>query len=138
MAHRSFRYATVVSAILLCINLLLAMVGAFTDPRDLFVSISDSFHVSIMNMGTDSRIVFFNDSDYGPYRGSIISVTDGSQPRTVAIGDTWGLYYRHFEWPTQRLWTIMISVWYPILFSAMVLVASLLRRTTFNKDANPK
>jgi hypothetical protein len=119
-------------------SLLLAFVGAFTNPRKHFVSIGNSFHISVSNIGLDSRIVFFNDSDYGPYRGSIISIADGPQPKSVGIGDAWGLYYRHFEWPAQRLWTLMISLWYPIVLFAMMLVVSLWRRNTVSKNANPK
>ena len=94
------------------------------DPRKRHISLSRGFHVSLTERGDfDARIVFFSDAEYGPYQGSLVSVSavDGSEPeypKSLGFGDLLGIYFRHFRWPDQVLWTLAVSLWYPILCSA--------------------
>jgi len=131
MACRTHKLATAISTALLFLFLLLFVTGYLTNPWNHYLSINDSFHVCVWNRGLDSRIVFFNDAEYGPYRGSIIGIegADGNvstqRLRENAFIDAWGIYYRYFQWPKAKIWTLMISLWYPILLFAILPVALL-------------
>jgi hypothetical protein len=77
------------------------------------LSLGPQFHISL----TQGSLVFYSDTDYGPYRGSILFV-DAPPPGFKArkYGLQWGIYFRDFYWPNgDRLWTLMVSLWYPIL-----------------------
>ena len=102
------------------------------NPWDHHLSIAPSFHIGVWG-GTDGpifgRLVFFNDDEYGPYRGSIVALSDGQgkvppefQPRVSEWGDSYGVYYRHFYFPKsdKTLWTLMISLLYPFALSAVL------------------
>jgi hypothetical protein len=61
----------------------------------------------------------FNDPD-GPYQGSIIGL-GGEQIDTIGFGDTLGIYYRHFRWPSGAvLWTLQLSIWHPVASTVLV------------------
>ena len=91
-----------------------------------------------MGARIDSRLVLFNDAEYGPYRGSIIGLVDADGSiyppleREESFGDSWGVYYRHFQWSDSTLWTLMVTLWYPIALFAIMpfvsLVCSTVRR----------
>ena len=135
MARRVFKIVTVVSTAMLAISVLLFLAGYVFSPWDHYMSFSDDSHVGVWARGLDSRIVLFNDAEYGPYCGSIIGLVDvdGNVHRPLeheeAFGDSWGIYYRYFQWPDSRLWTLMVTLWYPILFFSIVPVIGLLRWT---------
>ena len=59
-------------------TLLLSIATFVLDPWHDYNSFSDSFHVSTFRIGDDTlgRIIFFNDASYGPYRGSLMQITD--------------------------------------------------------------
>lgn len=85
-------------------------------------------------MGQNPRLVLFSDGEYGLYSGSIIAlVADGGKtaPRLKesSFGDVAGVYYRHFEWTDsgETLWTLEISLWYPILLFAILPARSVIR-----------
>jgi hypothetical protein len=102
---------------------------------------------------TLGRLVIFNDAKYGPYRGSIVSLANEKYPSkpvwvwrigenygigkendfdgkgeielTEIAADFPGIYYRHFQRPNepQPLWTLMMSLWYPLfLFSILPVI----------------
>ena len=56
-----------------CLVFTLALAGLSfaTSPWDHRISFTHGFHVGVWNC----RIMFFNDADYGPYRGSIIHLS---------------------------------------------------------------
>lgn len=119
MRNRARRIAFLASLLSLGGFLLLALSGYITDAWHHRLSITRSFHIGVCNTGLDSRLVFFNDAEYGPYRGSIVGLAGNQSPHTNAFGDTLGVYYRHFTWPDSVHWTLAVSMWYPILmFSA--------------------
>ncbi|TWU36745.1 hypothetical protein Q31b_50270 [Novipirellula aureliae] len=131
MAHRTFKIATVISAAMLSVSVLLFLVGYITSPWDYHFSFSDDSHVGVWGRGLDSRLVFFNNAEYGPYRGSIIGLVDADGSiyppleREESFGDSWGIYYRHFQCSDSTLWTLMVTLWYPIAFFAIMPLASL-------------
>jgi len=113
---------------MLCAVLLLVAIGCVTDPWHHFLSVDRDFHVGVLNRGIDSRIVFFNNAQDGPYAGSIIRFDDDPFPYTTAFGDSWGVYYRHFVWPDATLWTLKVSLWYPIVAFAVLPIFRFVRR----------
>ena len=139
MIRRAIQIVTVMSTILLGVLVVLLFLSAdalanFLNPWDHYLSLGDALHIGVWgSSGLDSRVVFFNDSDYGPYRGSITGVigADGVvYPPLLhqrAFGDSWGIYYRYFRWSDSTLWTWMISLWYPIVVCAILPGAQLVR-----------
>jgi len=136
---RASRFVTALSTALCGLAILLFVGGYKLSPWEYRLSFGDSFHVGVWARGgLDSRIVFFNDAEYGPYRGSIIGLvgSNGSLypplDRDVRFGDTWGVYYRYFQRGGGTLWTLMVSLWYPIALFA-ILPASRLLSPTFRR-----
>lgn len=132
MANRVLSIATFISAVLLGCTVLLWLSAFVLNPWSNSLSVTGEFHIGIWG-GRDGpwlgRVVFFNDREYGPYRGSIIAVCDedgNTYPnyRLSAWGDCFGVYYRHIYFPESNgtLWTLMISLVYPFgLFAALPL-----------------
>lgn len=69
---------------------------------------------------SDPVLVFFNQID-GPYRGSLITVEGDPHPPAVTRVD-WEfprIYYRHIRYDTAVEWTLMVSLWYPLILCAI-------------------
>ncbi len=122
-----------ISTVLFVITALLFVAEKSINPWDHYLSFGDKFHVSIWDLGgRDSRIAFFSNGEYGPYRGSMIGFVgadgklDPPLKRKEGFGDSWGIYYRLFEWhdaslwPDTKLWTLMVSLWYPMAAFAVM------------------
>ena len=94
-------------------------------------SFSDDSHAGVGARGLDSRIVFFSDAEYGPYHASIIGLADADgndYPPLIleeSFGDSLGIYYRSFQWSDSTLWTLMVTLWYPIVLFAIMPLARL-------------
>jgi len=102
------------------------------DPRKQYVSLSPGCHVSVNLWGNvDARLEVFNDANYGPYSGSITGVAGSPlNPTESAFGDSAGVYYRHFRYPNGAvLWTLSLSLVYPLVASMPLLLVWYLRRT---------
>jgi hypothetical protein len=117
---------SLISAILLACTVFLWVWSFWTDPRKDCVSLSGNFHVAVEN----GRASFFNMKDYGPYHGSVISLSSGEETAYSAFaerrgfGDTLGIYYRYFRWADSGiiLWTLSVTLLYPmIVFSLLPL-----------------
>lgn len=115
-----YRFATM-TLLLLAVGIFIG--GYFVSPGKNYLPLGNSFHIAVWNRGIDSRLVFFNGREYGPYRGSTIGLSGGQFPHVVGFGDKWGIYYRHIKWPESNLWTIMVSTWYPIAVFAISTIA---------------
>ncbi len=132
MANRLFNVAAVLSATATALLVAAWVAGGFTDSSHQFLSIGSAFHVSVERKDADGRAFFFNDASHGPYRGSIISV---SAPGTLngpkrSGFDFAGVYYRRFLWPDGSvLWTLAISLMYPLFASAILPSAWVVRRS---------
>jgi hypothetical protein len=102
-------FANRISAVLLAISLFLAIASIWLDPMQHRLSLNDDFHLSVQARGLDTRIVFFNHADYGPYRGSMVGILDAQgnvyPPLEVKryFGDFAGVYYRYFRWSDATL-----------------------------------
>lgn len=102
------------------------------DPWSHQVSFTSDFHVTMYGKGVQSNITFFNDLDYGPYRGSTISLAGPDDDPFLAehygFGRSFGIYWRYFLWKDGgKLWTLMISVWHPIISGISMITLACLR-----------
>ncbi len=135
MAHRTFKIATAFSTVMLAISVLLFFVGYIVSPWDYHLSFSDDCHIGVWARGLDSRLVCFNDATHGPYRGSISGLVDADGniypplEREESFGDSWGIYYRQFQGSDSTLWTLMVTLWYPIALFAIMPVVNLVCST---------
>lgn len=137
MAARASHLALTASAVFAVGILLLGLTMRFTAPRDFRLSLTPRLHVGVSNAcgsGVLGRVEIFNDAS-GPYRGSIIGLVgaDGNNypplDCQIARGDAWGAYYRYFRGQDARiLWTLSVSLWYPLLASAAFPFSRLLWR----------
>lgn len=133
MLLRLSKIAIVTSSMSLCVSLLLFVGGYVLDPSEYYLSFDDDCHLGVFANGFDARIILFSEEEYGPYRGSITHVSDAdgitypSVRYHLGFGDYWGIYYRNIRWPdSTSLWTLMISLWYPITVAGTILAYSLL------------
>jgi hypothetical protein len=128
MKLRLLNIVAAVCTALLSISVLLLLVAPLLDPIDNHLSLCRAFHVSAECRKFDSRIVFFNDSVYGPYRGSVIGLADDDGnvypplQRQLSFGNAWGVYYRYFRWSDATLWTLTVSLWYPIVILSAIVI----------------
>ncbi|QDV52245.1 hypothetical protein Enr17x_43050 [Gimesia fumaroli] len=113
MENRKFNIACLISTILMVCTVMLCLAKPVLNPWKHRVSFGHDFHVSVW----DCRIAFFNDAEYGPYRGSLIKIDNEPKfDREIYWGDSWGIYYRYFRWQDgTTLWTLMVSLLYPFL-----------------------
>lgn len=133
--HGMSKIVTVFSTTMFVITVALFLAGYLLNPSDHYLSLGDDSHFIVLGRGLDSRAVIFNDARYGPYRGSIIGLADvdGSVlPRLeeqAAFGDSWGIYYRYFRRSDSTIWTLTVTLWYPMVLFAVVPVIGSLRGT---------
>ena len=145
MKHRVLAIITWISAIALIATLVVAAASVWLDPWRYRLSFGNDFHVGVWS-AWGPRLVFFNDAEYGPYLGSTIALVDEQgnvYPRDLkqsSFGDVAGVYYRHFVWTNTNdtLWTLMVSLWYPIVLFAALPGCAILRRVwAHRQDPNP-
>lgn len=137
MTARVSNLALMASAVLAVGILLLGLTMRVAAPCELRLSLSPNLHIGVSSArgsGALGRVEIFNDA-YGPYRGSIIGLVgaDGEiyppLDREIAWGDKWGVYYRYFRSQDGSiLWTLSVSLWYPLLASAAFPLGRLLWR----------
>ena len=120
-----FNILTLLSFILLCLTILLFYLSYKINAWEQSFSLSNDFHISLYRKGNDCRLAFFNVKNY-PYTGSIVGL-GGEWPKTIGFGNFLGLYYRHFTWPKETLWTLYISLWYPLILFGILPVFFLYR-----------
>jgi len=130
MLRRLLNIASMLSAVVCCLIVMACMMAGHVDPRKHFVSFSHDSHLSIDGRGTDARLEVYSDLTVGPYHGGIIGMSsakyeyptvDPTGPRVWAFGDTAGIYFRMFRWPSGKsLWTLSISLLYPLAASCIL------------------
>jgi hypothetical protein len=136
MLRRSFKFVSAASAVMLGATLILSIATFILNPWQHYISFSDTFHVGVWRGGdTLGRIVMFSDAGYGPYRGSLLQITDGDGnafpvfDKEVRFGGSFGIYYRYFRREEWVLWTMVLSLWYPAtLFSILPAIRLIVRR----------
>jgi hypothetical protein len=130
--NRTRRWLPIVPALA---GILLLLVSAPLDPWHHYISLSQDFHVGLWGRFPDARLVFFNDSEYGPYCGSSIGfiLPSGETFPNVrileAFGDRWGIYYRYLRLEQGDLWTWMVSLWYVTGLGFLVSAVWFIRRS---------
>lgn len=116
---RTFRIATIISTALLAGTLFLVARSWENPSTTPYFSVAPSFHIGIWQGGDVApSVAFFNNAEYGPYRGSLIGlhgVVDPDLLRVSHFGRAYGIYYRYFQWTHTTLWTLMVSMWYPLV-----------------------
>lgn len=138
MAARLFNLAAACSAVALCLIAVAWLAAAGVDPRRQAVAVPGGF-LSLHARGIDRRVELFSDAANGPYHGSIIGITSRAGrtngPATTAFGDTAGVYYRRFRWPDGReLWTLSVSLLYPLALAGIVPLIWLARRVRRRRE----
>ena len=128
MTRRMLKFATNLSTALAVGMANLCLATIFTSPSEHCLSLTPSIHISVRRGSRDAspgRVVVFNDAEYGPYRGSIIEIVDPDRKVNPPPGwkDAWadklGVYYRCFcRRDGQTLWTLAVSLWYPLVVFA--------------------
>lgn len=139
LAKRLFNIAALLSAIAFCLTLVAWNAAGNIDPRTPFLSLSDHCHLGLRTRGSlDARLQVFNDASYGPYSGSIIGVSAGGRgptsapvwPKVWGIGDDAGVYYRMIRWQDgTSLWTLSLSLAYPLIAAALLPAVWIVRRS---------
>ena len=132
LKRRIFNTISLISAVLLVCTISLGTWSFWTDPRTDCLSMGDEFHVAVQY----GRVSFFNVKNYGPYHGSIISLSsskdsaDGVFAVRRGFGDACGIYYRYFRWAESGdvLWTLSVSLVYPLILFAVLPTVWTLRR----------
>lgn len=114
----------------LAFTIVLYMISFQLDAREQQLALGSNAFVAIQ----DGRLSFFSDAQYGPYRGSIISLSDGVHPPDYEQSgfDLPGLYYRWFCFKTGPFWTLTISLVFPIGLGAIMVGLWLFRRSAAN------
>lgn len=144
---------SLVSAFLVICTVGLWLATFTITPWDHKISFTQDFHVSVwkgFSGDTLGRLVIFNDAEYGPYRGSIMRLSEENTQETqsgwhagdydfgqiiytnrddtidkLKACDLPGIYFRHWKIHDQvrPLWTLMVSLWYPlVLFSLLPII----------------
>lgn len=116
------KVAVLTSTALLGITVVMWCMALSRNNREKLISFGPNYHVGVMSFrNVDARISFFNDEEYGAYRGSIVGLEGGPPYIKHGFGSFFGIYYRYFRWPDgTELWTLLLSLWYPtILFSVL-------------------
>jgi hypothetical protein len=78
------------------------------------VSLGYNINIAVTKLW-GGNLVFFNQSM--PYTGSIISMAGDKSVNEIGW-DGWGTYFRHITHTLEKekdWWTLMISLWYPII-----------------------
>jgi hypothetical protein len=168
-SYRCFQIASLASGLFAAVTIVLWLVTLVASPQ---LPLTRHFNLGVWKGFSGEKLgmlVVFNDSQYGPYRGSIVALSDDKHPpkfvwlwrigenyevgkqiifdgkgaiQVTAIGaDFPGIYYRHFQWPNtpQPLWTLMVSLLYPLFVFSVLPSVWILRRwhlwTRLRRDA---
>lgn len=115
-----YRISATASTLMLFVTIALYGIAFRVDPRVNFIKIGPSNYLTLVARGLDCRLAFFNDQNAGPYQGSIVSVDGGPEMTTTAFGDSFGIYYRKFEWTDRSLFTLTVSLLYAIVGFAIL------------------
>jgi hypothetical protein len=121
-----FSRVTIASAIGCGLMMLALVVSYRMDMRRDGITFTEHFHSGIF----DGGLWFY--SDQLPYHGSIIQL--GDQPPILQKSgfDCPGVYYRYFRFPTNTIWSVMISLWYPVVALAILPVIWMFHRRRHN------
>ena len=130
------------SAIAFCLLVVAWFAAGAVDPREQRLSLSDGCHLSISDRRGGPRVHVFNDARYGPYSGSIVGIVRGpgdpNGPQISGVGDVAGVYYRMIRWSSgASLWTVSLSLIYPLLLAAALPLAWLVRRSRGSRRGFP-
>ena len=103
-------------------SLISVLLTAALNPWDCHLAITPNLRVGVWAAFShhDPSLVFFNERE-GPYRGSLITIVGDPNPPVVTRVD-WEfprIYYRHIRSDDAVTWTLMVSLWYPLILFAI-------------------
>jgi hypothetical protein len=130
MRKRLLNIAAACSALAFCVFLAACFIAGAINSAKTFLRLGRDVHISLDVRSGDPRLEIFNDTRYGPYRGSIVEVSGPGRPSQVkSVGfDFLGVYYRRFRWPNgTTLCTLSLSLVYFVVLSAVLPFAWLAR-----------
>ena len=97
-----------------CCLLVVALLASYRlDMQRHGITVTPSFHVGLFDGGT------WLYSDELPYHGSIIQIDGQPSVSTKSGLDFPGIYYRYFRFSAHPTWSLVVSLWYPILLLAI-------------------
>lgn len=110
---------------LLVATLALCVTAEALRTRQPHLSITDNLHLGLgISSGVVGRVVFFNNLHYGPYTGMLLSHHGDSDDEDDARFDgsksSYGICHRSFQWPDETVWTLAISLWWPLAAFALL------------------
>jgi hypothetical protein len=129
MIRHLVKILMITSAVFLVLSLYLMSFSFTSQSWPDHVSLSTDVHLCVIR----GRLAIYNNADYGPYCGSIIALGDRAGHTSpeflerTGFGDTWGIYYRYFRTAEWTLWTLKVSLMYPIIIFAALPVVWLVR-----------
>ena len=123
--------ACLTSAVLWVLSLFAVLMSFKLNPWDHHVLLTHDFRVGVWSgfsrsdpllvfCPPDPVLVFFNHNG-GPYTGDLITIDGDPQAPVVTCSD-WEfprIYYRHIQYETAAEWTLMVSLWYPLMYFAI-------------------
>ena len=110
------------------------------DTPDIFyphVSLGENVNVTVTK-DWSGDLIFFNQNV--PYSGSIVSMA-GDKTVNVTGCDGWGIYFRSIKHTTRKdwdQWTLMISLWYPIILFGILPTIFVMKKLCSHKSATAK
>lgn len=122
---RIYKNATILSAVLLATQIAVGVWAVSPQSRQ-SVCLCDGLWFSLW--GSDEAMVgplmFFNDNEANTFR-PVITTVGGVAP---CEGESLGVYYWYLPLgDDETVWTVMISVWYPIILCAVLPTVGLVR-----------
>lgn len=106
---------TVVSGVVCLTVLVVLLISYQLDVERHGIAVTSGFHVGFFRGG-----VWFYGNEL-PYMGSIIQISSAGAPGSgypplldEAGVDFPGVYYRFFRFRSSTIWTLMVSLWYPV------------------------
>ena len=122
---RIYTNATILSAVLLATQLAVG-VWAISPRSRQSVCVCDGFWFSLWgsNEAMVGPLMFFSDDEANTLR-PVITTVGGVAPRE---GESLGVYYWYLPLgDDESVWTVMISVWYPVILCAVLPTVGLVR-----------
>jgi hypothetical protein len=138
MKNKCFRNCAYISVVLFLISaglLAYAWLGSSNSSQGLpYISLGENVHISVTKRVGGGLVCFNQDT---PYTGSIIKFAgDNTINETGFTGA--GIYFRHITHAVEKdknWWTLIISLWYPVIAFGILPLVFLIKKSQTTKEA---